>query len=426
MAGKLNKLIDWYQIYIKEGKYDAKELILIFIVALYPLIVLPDPMPFLLSLPGEINSNYYLGPRYIILAAISPIALSIIIKKKMINYQPLLIPLTFFVLFASISAFLAPYPFVAWIGSPIRFTGVFTYYFCIILFLLAQKSANVEVILDYMVVAAGIVSLTAVLQYFGLNIVPHDPSRDKIISYGTMWHHNILGTYTAFILPAAVMKYIYTRRISWFVLAGIIYAGLLVSLSRGCWIGFSFGIIIIGLLSWKKVGVKKYFAKTILLFILITIILLPARNYTLMNRFVSVAGERGIGVSDNSGSYRVFIWKESSKLLLNNWEFGIGPDHLIFKNIIQPDSNNTDKAHNIYLEIAVTMGIFALMSYLIFLGCFFRDYKNDKTFIFKTMILVYLVQGFFSVDVVMVMPIFWIVLGLSIASQKVEQKLLPA
>jgi O-antigen ligase len=410
---------------ILEGKYDIKELILLFMASIYPLIVLPDPIPFLMSLPEDVNPNYFLGARYIIFVVISITALFIIVKDKKATYQPIYIPLAFFLLFATISAILAPIPFVAWFGTPFRFTGILTFYFCVILFILAIKSENVEKILYYMAFAAAIVSLTAVMQYFGIELFPHR-SISSYPSCGTMWHHNILGTYTSFLLPAAVLKYIYTKRISWFVLTGMIYAGLLVSLTRGAWIGFLLGFIIIGVFTWKRVGLKSYFAKTIILFVLVTIVLLPTQNNLLKNRFVSVTGERGVGVNDNAGSYRVFIWKETSKLFWDNWLFGIGPDHLIFANIIKPDATSFDKAHNIYLEIAVTMGIFALMSYLIFLSFFFRDYKNNKTFIFKTMILVYLVQGLFSVDVVMVLPIFWIVLGLSIASQKVEQKLLPS
>jgi O-antigen ligase len=415
----------WHQKYIQEGNLDFKELILLFMAAVYPLIVLPDPVPFLLSMPEDVYPNYFLGARYIAFVVISLTALFIILKERKVTYQQLFIPLAFFLLFATISASLAPLPFVAWIGSPFRFTGVFTYYFCVILFFLALSSTNVEKVLNYMVIAAAVVSLTGVMQYFGIELFPHR-SISSYVSCGTMWHHNILGTYTSFLLPAAVLKYMSTKRFSWLVLMGMIYSGLLVSLTRGSWIGFLVGFIIIGIFTWNKAGLKITFTKTIIMFALITIILLPMQNNTLMNRFVSVRGEEGVGVSDNAGSYRVFIWKETSKIFLDNWLFGIGPDHLVFANIIKPDSSSFDKAHNIFLETAVTMGIFTLISYLVFLSGFFKDYKNEKTFICKTMILVYLIQGLFSVEVIMVMPLFWIVLGLSLASQNFEREMIPS
>ena len=38
--------------------------------------------------------------------------------------------------------------------------------------------------------------------------------------------------------------------------------------------------------------------------------------------------------------------------------------------------------------------------------------ETDKDFIFFSMISTYLIQGFFNIDVIMVLLLFWIVLGL--------------
>ena len=38
-----------------------------------------------------------------------------------------------------------------------------------------------------------------------------------------------------------------------------------------------------------------------------------------------------------------------------------------------------------------------------------------------TMILTYLIQGFFNIDVIMVLPLFWIILGLSQANYEEEK-----
>lgn len=411
--------------YIRDENFNIVDWILLFMVALYPLIVLPDPITHLFSLSEVMHPNYFLGPRYIILAAVSLVSLYIIVKGKMISYHPVLLPLTFFILFATISAVLAQDNLTAWMGSPLRFTGVLTYYFCIVLFFLAQRSVHAGKLLNYIIIAAGVVSLTAVLQYFGLNIVPHDPFWDGYISYGTMGHPNFLGNYISFILPAAVLKYINSKNFPWLILSGIIYTGLLVSLTRGAWIAFFVVMVVIGIYTFNKLFQRQLFAKIILMFVLITIVMFPMRNGTLMNRFVSVTSEKGVGVSDSSGMYRVYAWKETTKLFLDNWLFGIGPDHIVFANIIKPDdSYHFDKAHNIYLEIAATMGILALISFIIFLSYFFRDYKNDKTFILKMMVLAYLLHGIFTMEVIMIMPIFWIVLGLYIATQNVEKEML--
>ncbi|KFI36142.1 hypothetical protein HY02_01825 [Peptococcaceae bacterium SCADC1_2_3] len=61
------------------------------------------------------------------------------------------------------------------------------------------------------------------------------------------------------------------------------------------------------------------------------------------------------------------------------------------------------------------MGLFALLAYLVFLSFFLRPGPNETGFVLWLMILVYLVQGLFNIDVVMIMPLFWIVLGMSLS-----------
>ena len=46
-------------------------------------------------------------------------------------------------------------------------------------------------------------------------------------------------------------------------------------------------------------------------------------------------------------------------------------------------------------------------------GFFLRSWKDETGLLFFIMILIYLIQGFANIDVVAVMPLFWITLGLS-------------
>lgn len=402
---------------------DKRFLILWFMVSVYPLVVVPHS--FYVRFNGDYaHPGFFYGPRWVILAVVSLIALFILLRDREPVNQPVFIPLIFFIVFSIISAFLAPAPVTAWIGTPYRFTGLSTYYFCIILFILAKSSKKADLLISCLVITAGVVSFLAILQYFGLNLVPHEPSRDLLISYGTLPHPNFFGTYTAFILPAAILFYFRTRQLLWLVYSCLIYSGLLVSLCRGTWIASFVGFLIISYKAFKNPSQRKYLVFLVLIFLLVTIALLPVRDFALLNRFFSVTGEIGSGIKlgADAGSYRMFIWQESFKLLKHYWAFGIGPDHLIFANIITPAKELADKAHNIYLEMAVTMGIFSLISYFSFLSFFLRKWKTEMQFLLSTMILVYLIQGFFNIDVVINMPLFWITLGLSLGySQESEQ-----
>jgi len=119
-----------------------------------------------------------------------------------------------------------------------------------------------------------------------------------------------------------------------------------------------------------------------------------------------------------AGSNRLLIWTETLKLIPQNWAFGVGPDHLFYAGIVINDNTAVDKAHNIFLEIAVTMGLFALFAYMAFLFFFLRPGKTDHEFMYFIMIATYLIQGLFNIEVVTVMPLFWIVLGLSLGNKK--------
>lgn len=415
----MKKIRTWYNKCRQEGTADVRYLLLWFMVAVFPLLVIPHP--FYISFPaGVVPPGYFYLPRYVILGMVALAALIILLKDRVQVNHPVFIPLVFFIVFLMISSFLAPIPLTAWIGSPFRFTGASTYFFCIILFILAQTSRKTEQLLGWLAAAAAVVSVLALLQYFGVNLVPHEPGRAGLIAYGTMPHPNFLGTYTAFILPAPVLLFGRTKKIPWLVCAALIYAGLLVSLCRNAWLASLAGFLIIVCSVWKKPEQRKAFLLLCLVFLVVTAALLPARDGTLLARIFSVSGElsSGVRLEDDAGTYRLYIWRQAVKLLPQFWAFGIGPDHLIYGHLVTPIREIADKAHNIYLEILVTMGVFATLSYLAFLSYFLSGWKSGTGFIFFVMIAVYLVQGFFNIDVVMIMPLFWIVLGLSLAERK--------
>lgn len=76
-----------------------------------------------------------------------------------------------------------------------------------------------------------------------------------------------------------------------------------------------------------------------------------------------------------------------------------------------------DKAHNEYLNIEVTLGIPALVVYMVFLiAIIFPNLKNifkrKDIFIILSIIGSYLVQAFFNISTIGIAPIFWLCLGI--------------
>jgi putative inorganic carbon (HCO3(-)) transporter len=421
----MNKSIErfktWKDQQSKTGTFNIRFLILWFMLAIFPLLVIPNHIYIKFAM-GVVPPEYVYLPRYIILGIVAIIALIILLKDRIRIKHPAFIPLFFFIIFAMISGFLAPIQITAWIGSPYRFTGLSTYYFCIILFILALTTGKTERLLTAMVYTAAIVSCLGLLQYFGINLVPHGHyTASGMLSYGTMPHPDFFGTYTVFILPAAIFLFLRSKKLYNMVFPVMIYVGQVVSLCRGTWIASLIGLAIIVWYAWNRPEMRRSLFVLLGAFVAVTLLLMPVNHGMLLARIFSLQGSYGITLNDTAGSYRMYIWRGAFHLFLLYWPFGIGPDHLIYARLITPAHELADKAHDIYLEMGLTMGIFTLLSYLAFLGIILRKWKTEIGFVLFTMIAVYLIQGVANIDIVVIMPLFWIVLGLALSEQLTER-----
>lgn len=398
---------------------DIRFLILWFMVAIYPLIVVPHSYGIRYPL-GWAPPSYFYAPRWCVLMVVGIITLGILIKDRVRLRKPVFIPLGLFAVFGLISTLLAKYPITAWVGSPYRFTGFSTYLACMLLFILASRTRQVERLLGCMVATASIVSLLALLQYLGINLIPHESFRKGMIGYGTMANSNFMGTYTAFIMPGALIRYLQTRKLPWLVGAAIIYIGLLVSLCRGAWLASLVGLAIILVFAIRKPEWRIPLVWFLGICLVTTLAVLPLRHTAVVKKAATVPSELTKVVNNNprGGNKRIAIWQETLKLLPQVWAFGVGPDNLGYVLEVDMIEQNVDKAHNIYLDIAITLGIFTLAAYLAFLLFFLRQAKTGIGFSLLMMLATYLIQGMSNIDVVMIMPLFWSVLGLILAKNK--------
>jgi O-antigen ligase len=324
------------------------------------------------------------------------------------------LPLLLFVLFGSISTLLAWHGPTAWIGSE-RCTGFSTYICCIILFILATRCNEPLKLLAGALYAASFISILVIMQSCGLNLVPYEPFREGWRPYGTFGNPDFLGTYTVFMLTGAIGLYLQSGRIRNLLCTGLIYAALLLSLTRGSWLAGAVVFAMILVFNFKPEQYKKLLLLGAVL-VLVTAIIIPARDGVTFQRAATIAEEveSAVHLEDDAGSNRMSIWKETLKLAAEHWAWGIGADNLEQADI-RPSANViADKAHNNLLEIWVTMGIFTLLAYLAFLVNFVLPPRGGYN-VFSYMIIVYMLQGLFNIDVVMIMPLYWIILGLLLA-----------
>lgn len=120
------------------------------------------------------------------------------------------------------------------------------------------------------------------------------------------------------------------------------------------------------------------------------------------------------------GSGRLVIWENSLPLAKKYWLVGCGLDN--FKDVYpQPEYVTYDKAHNVYLHIAITNGIPALIMFLILLFIIFiifiKGLKNKNKFIIPIYMafIGYSIQAFANISVIDVAPYYYILMGLIIS-----------
>ncbi len=129
--------------------------------------------------------------------------------------------------------------------------------------------------------------------------------------------------------------------------------------------------------------------------------------------------------NDDWGTHRGYIWRNAleqfSDFSLFKKLIGYGPETfgilLMHKTYNNPYNQTFDSAHNEYLQFLLTVGIVGLISYLTFiLSCIKESFssKNKNPYIIAMTfgVICYSVQAFVNLNLPIVTPVFWVLLGM--------------
>lgn len=398
------------------------------------------------------NQDYYYYPKVVmiyILVIIALFLLTFYIKHIKLRFTKELLPMILFISLVLLSAILSKYKFQAFNGAYLRYEGAFAYicYFFILYlsYNFIDSSRHMDSIIIFIMASAFVISLYALLQYVGIEILPRDYIRKSwtFTSFATLGNPNFLGSYLSMVLPAAVCLYYREKRktttVILFFLNIIFYSSLVCTMTRSAWIGAAFTIIVLFIVFFKET--KKYVKKTLPLIgacFLMTFLLNNYHGGLIREKFKTIGDDYKKVVSNDksilsAGSQRLFIWARTVEYLFDRPFLGSGPDTFdrVFEMSTEEavlyfgsDDIYVDKAHNEYLQMIVTLGFPASALYLFFLiRILFRSGKvilskqyNIYVLCFSSGILSYIIQAFFNISVVSVAPLFWSMLGLLLAS----------
>ena len=236
--------------------------------------------------------------------------------------------------------------------------------------------------------------------------------------YSTLENPNVLGEYFLLTIPFVVAFFFDARGILkkgfYFIVGCILMLCLILTYSRGCWLGILFAAMVFLIL------LDRRFVLLIILGLLIMPFVLPE---TILNRFMSIGN-----MSDSSTSYRFYIYMGTLSMLKDYWLCGIGPGTSAF-NMVYPsyayDSVMAPHSHNLYLQVMCDSGI---CGEIVFLAVLYRTLKTcsiglknrskgERIFVIGSISALcgFLVQSLFDYTFYnyRVMLMFWAVLAIS-------------
>ena len=283
-----------------------------------------------------------------------------------------------------------------------------------------------------LILSCTVVSLIGLFQnFFGLSESTwHDKEmfgdiEGRVVS--TFENPNVLAEYLIMIIPLCAAMFIITKhpkaKLALAFAAAASCGCLIYTWSRGAWLGFILGMLIFFLMYHRN-------TLTALLLGMLGVPFLPfVLPNSIIQRFASIGDLR-----DTSTAYRVNIWKAVVDMVGDFWQTGVGVGEASFRPIyaLYAFSGNEIVAHshNLYLQIAVELGIVGLAVFIVMLFVWaqsvFTLHKNetrsDKLLSVAVFcgILAVLAQG--MTDYIWynyrVFFMFWLLLGLGSAIRK--------
>ena len=345
-------------------------------------------------------------------------------KFKLEKYDIFLLIL---IIFSGISCIFAKNFETAIFGNEYRHEGLLGLLYYYSLFEIASflRKKDQRIIL-YVILFCGLIStIVAFFEYSEYNkyIWKTDRFQQNHI-FGLTTNSNFLSTKLLLCTLCCFVLYIKENKV-WQLILYLVFMYFL--LLTNCLSGFV-GYICASIL-FLILNIKKF--KKILLIIGITLLTVFITNHFGMSSIGSdtismfkEVKEISTGNLDESyGTNRMHIWKETIKIVPKNIYFGVGIDNFLNAFGDEPlrseRGRKIDKAHNEYLQILVTEGIFALIAYLIFIiAVCLKGLKTRSLYLIP--VFGYLVQAFFNISVIEVAPLLYILMGFMVKKVKVK------
>lgn len=352
-------------------------------------------------------------------------------------------------------------------GSQYRFEGfiqICTYYFLFLNSRLVSKKELVTKVINCLIIIGIIQFVYSFLQVFVRG--DYIFVKREFVSYrasGFIGHPNMLGSYVVLTLLLAMgMYFLSNRRKKFYLISSILlYVNLILTQSTGPFYGFLVAVFFMFsyLLYKKKIHLKQILVSSAVMIVGLVGVTFVSEVWC-ENKFNDVfdddftitgdikltfltfgqvitgkveSNEYGVPLTEEYGSNRIWVWTRSLRLVPKYWLYGVGIDHLgkmLPEVLTEEDLKVTylsgayfDRAHNEYLHLLVTQGVFAFVAYIsLLITVFITGFKSKNTLVLVLLFsfVGYAAQAFTNISVYNVAPFYYIVMGMlaGLASQQ--------
>ncbi len=291
------------------------------------------------------------------------------------------------------------------------------------IFYIFSKRFSLKVF-EYIFISAVIISVYGILQYYG--IFPRFDTWDSGSWNGnlsTLGNRNFAGSYCVLLLPFSVWLYLKKGYKRYFVYSLFIFALLLASMTRSGWVAFAVSFPGLLFLEWKSNRARIRWILVMAAFLVVfgaMNLKRPSEDVSINEKAHTIVKDVRNIENDESGSGRIYIWKNLFPLIFENPFLGSGPDtfKLLYEKYGVKAGLQFEKAHNEYLQMGLTMGIPALAVYFVLVAAVLmrlaaRRRKHALTNPLLCSIIGYLMQAFFNISVISAAPLYWALLGIA-------------
>ncbi len=218
--------------------------------------------------------------------------------------------------------------------------------------------------------------------------------------YATFQNPNVFGEYLLFLIPLALAMFLIAKE----TLHKVVYGGcllaagacLILTYSRGCWLGLIAGMGLFLLLLYKKTLIPLFFVAPFSIFVI---------PDNIINRFMSIGN-----LKDGSTAFRVYVWRGTVDMLKKLWPTGAGLGNYSFEVSYAPFAYMDIMAphsHSLYFHLLSETGLFGFLVFILLayfiLRQLFLVYKNPKSREMQILAIAlvsgfvsFLIQGFFD------------------------------